>query len=125
MINIIETSNAPSAIGPYSQAIAIGNLIFTSGQLGIEPKTGIMVEGGVENETRQAIENLKTILESAGSCLNNVVKTTLFIEDMKDFATINSVYADFFKENKPARSCVQVAKLPKNALFEIEAIAVK
>jgi endoribonuclease L-PSP, putative len=125
MINIIETSNAPSAIGPYSQAIMLDNLIFTSGQLGIDLKTGNLVEGGVEIQTKQAIQNLSAILESAGSSLKYVLKTTLFIANMDDFAIINKIYAEYFTDHKPARSCIQAGRLPKDALFEIEAIAVK
>ena len=125
MINIIETSNAPSAIGPYSQAIMLDNLIFTSGQLGIDLKTGNLVEGGVEIQTKQAIQNLSAILESAGSSLKYVLKTTLFIANMDDFAIINKIYAEYFTDHKPARSCIQAGRLPKDALFEIEAIAIK
>jgi 2-iminobutanoate/2-iminopropanoate deaminase len=100
-----------------------GPFVFTSGQLGLNPKTNSMVEGGVESETRQALLNLKAVLEAANSCMNNVVKTTVFLRDMTDFAKMNAIYGEFFSENPPARSAVQVAALPKNAAVEIEAIA--
>jgi 2-iminobutanoate/2-iminopropanoate deaminase len=119
----VETTNGPQAIGPYSVGVLAGPFIFTSGQLGIVPETGTMIEGGVEAETRQALENLKVILDAGNSCLENVVKTTVFMRDMGDFAKMNAVYAEFFSENPPARSAVQVAALPKNAAVEIEAIA--
>ena len=122
---IVKTENAPAAIGPYSAGIITGNFVFTAGQIGLDPKTGLMVEGGVEAETRRSLTNLKGILEAAGSCLDNVVKTTVFLKDMGDFQKMNAVYAEFFKENPPARSAVQVAALPKNACVEIEAIALK
>jgi 2-iminobutanoate/2-iminopropanoate deaminase len=120
---IIKTDLAPAAIGPYSVAVTGGPFIFTAGQLGIDPKTGNLVEGGVEAETRQALQNLSTILEAANSCLDNVVKTTVFLRDINDFAKMNAVYAEFFIENPPARSAVQVAALPKNGAVEIEAIS--
>jgi 2-iminobutanoate/2-iminopropanoate deaminase len=121
---IIKTDNAPAAIGPYSAGVAAGTFIFTAGQIGLDPKSGQMVEGGVEAEARRALTNLKGILEAAGSSLGNVVKTTVFLKDMADFVKVNAVYAEFFTENPPARSAVQVAALPKNALVEIEAIAI-
>lgn len=120
---IIKTDLAPAAIGPYSVAVAGGPFIFTAGQLGINPKTGELVEGGVEAETRQALENLTAILEAANSCLENVVKTTVFLRDINDFAKMNAVYGGFFTQNPPARSAVQVAALPKNGAVEIEAIS--
>ena len=120
---IVHTEKAPKAIGPYSQAIRTENLVFTAGQVGLDPVTMEMVEGGVEAQTRQALTNLKHVLEIADSGLNFVVKTTVFLNDMRDFANMNSVYAEFFPENPPARSTVQVAALPKGALVEIECIA--
>lgn len=121
---IIKTDNAPAAIGPYSAGVAAGTFVFTAGQIGLDPKSGQMVEGGVEAEAKRALTNLKGILEAAGSSLGNVVKTTVFLKDMADFAKVNAVYAEFFTENPPARSAVQVAALPKNALVEVEAIAI-
>ncbi len=118
----IHTSNAPAAIGPYSQAIVTGNLIFTSGQIPLDPATGEVVTGAIEEQTKRICENLKALLESAGSGLKNVVKTTCFLADMSDFAAFNAVYATYFTE-KPARSCVAVKTLPKNVLAEIEVIA--
>jgi 2-iminobutanoate/2-iminopropanoate deaminase len=120
---IIKTDLAPAAIGPYSVGVAGGPFVFTAGQLGIDPKTGNLVEGGIEAETRQALKNLTTILEAANSCLDNVVKTTVFLKDINDFAKMNAVYGEFFTENPPARSAVQVAALPKNGAVEIEAIS--
>jgi 2-iminobutanoate/2-iminopropanoate deaminase len=120
---IIKTDNAPKAIGPYSPGIRTDGLIFTAGQVGIIPETGNIIEGGVEAETRQALKNIKNILEAGGSALDWVVKTTVFLRDMNDFSRMNSVYAEFFNENPPARSTVQVAALPKAAAVEIEAIA--
>ena len=119
---IIKSDLAPAAIGPYSVAVAGGPFVFTAGQLGIDPKTGSLVEGGVEAETRQALKNLSAILEASNSCLDNVVKTTVFLQDINDFAKMNAVYGEFFSENPPARSAVQVAALPKNGSVEIEAI---
>ena len=119
---VISTSEAPSAIGPYSQGIKAGNLIFTSGQLPIDPKTGELVNN-VEEATAQSLKNLKAILEAAGSSLDMIVKTVIFLRDMNDFAAVNKVYGTFFAENPPARSTVQVACLPKGAVLEIEAIA--
>lgn len=120
---IISTDKAPKAIGPYSQAIRTDNFVITAGQVGLDPVTMELVEGGIETQTRQVLTNLKHVLESADSGLNFVVKTTVFLQDMRDFANMNSVYAEFFPENPPARSTVQVAALPKNALVEIECIA--
>ncbi len=124
MTKIISTDKAPSAIGPYSQAVVAGNIVYTSGQIAIVPSTGNVVEGGVEEQTKQAIENLKAVLEEAGTSLNKVVKTTVFIKNMGDFAKINEVYSKYFTGNFPARSCVEVARLPKDVLIEIEAVAV-
>lgn len=120
---IIQSDQAPAAIGPYSIAVAGGPFVFTSGQLGIIPETNTLAAGGIESETRQALKNLSVVLESANSCLENVVKTTVFLSDMNDFPKVNTIYAEFFNENPPARSTVQVAALPKNAAVEIEAIA--
>jgi 2-iminobutanoate/2-iminopropanoate deaminase len=120
---IIKTDLAPAAIGPYSVGVTGGPFVFTAGQLGIDPKTGSLVEGGVEAETRQALQNLSAILEAANSCMENVVKTTVFLRDINDFAKMNAIYGEFFTENPPARSAVQVAALPKNGAVEIEAIS--
>ncbi|KLU64059.1 MULTISPECIES: Rid family detoxifying hydrolase [Desulfosporosinus] len=118
----LNTPNAPAAIGPYSQGIKAGNLIFTSGQLPINPQTGELV-ADIEGATKQSLDNVKAILESSGSSLNKVVKTVVFLRDMNDFAAMNAAYAAYFPENPPARSAVQVARLPKDAILEIEAIA--
>ena len=120
---IVSTSKAPKAIGPYSQAILTDELIFTAGQVGLIPETMEIIEGGVEAQTRQALTNLKYVLECADSGLKYVVKTTVFLQNMDDFAAMNGVYAEFFPENPPARSTVAVAALPKGALVEIECIA--
>ena len=120
---IVSTEKAPKAIGPYSQAICIENLVFTAGQVGMDPATMELVEGGVEAQTRQVLTNLGHVLESADSGLNFVIKTTVFLQSMGDFAAMNGVYAEFFPENPPARSTVQVAGLPKGALVEIECVA--
>jgi 2-iminobutanoate/2-iminopropanoate deaminase len=121
---IIHTNNAPNPIGPYSQAIKVGNLLFTAGQLGLDPQTNNLVNGGIEAETHQALINIKHILEEAGSSLNNVVKTTVYLRDMNDFPVMNKIYAEYFTKEFPARTTVQAAALPKNAAIEIEAIAV-
>ena len=123
MKKIISTTKAPSAIGPYSQAMQVGNLIYTSGQIPISPATGSFVEGGIKEQTRQSLLNVKAILEEAGLTMGNVVKTTVFMADMNDFADMNAVYAEFFAEPYPARSAVAVKTLPKGALVEIEVIA--
>ena len=123
MKKIISTTKAPSAIGPYSQAIQVGNLIYTSGQIPINPVTGSFVEGGIKEQTRQSLLNVKAILEEAGLTMGNVVKTTVFMADMNDFADMNAVYAEFFAEPYPARSAVAVKTLPKGALVEIEVVA--
>ena len=120
---IVSTEKAPKAIGPYSQAIRIENLVFTAGQVGFDPATMDFVEGGIEAQTRQVLTNLKQVLEAADSGLKFVVKTTVFLKDMNEFAAMNAVYAEFFPENPPARSTVAVASLPKGALVEIECIA--
>lgn len=123
-MEIIATTNAPQAIGPYSQAICSGNLIFTSGQIALQ-SDGSFLEGDVTVQTRQVLLNLSAVLEAGGSKLSNVIKTTIFLADMEDFQKVNSVYGEFFNEHKPARSTVAVKALPRNALVEIEAIAVK
>jgi 2-iminobutanoate/2-iminopropanoate deaminase len=120
---IIKTEKAPKAIGPYSAGVKTEQFIYTAGQLGIVPETGNIIDGGVESETRQSLTNIKNILEKGGSSLNWVVKTTVFLRDMNDFSLMNSIYAEFFLDDPPARSTVQVAALPKGAAVEIEAIA--
>ena len=121
---IISTNKAPSAIGPYSQGLAVtGTAIFVSGQIPIDPATGSVAGSGIETQARQSLTNLKAVLAAAGATLENVVKTTVFLADMNDFAAMNTVYAEFFTENFPARSAVQVARLPKDVKVEIEAIA--
>ena len=122
-MNAISTPNAPAAIGPYSQAIKVGELVFVSGQLPIDPATGAFAEGGIKELTRQSLTNMKAILEEAGTSMANVVKTTVFLADMNDFAAMNEVYAEFFAAPFPARSAVAVKTLPKGALVEIECIA--
>ena len=123
MKKVIRTTKAPSAIGLYSQAIQVGNIIYTSGQIPIDPATGSFVEGGIKEQTRQSLLNVKAILEEAGLTMGNVVKTTVFMADMNDFADMNAVYAEFFAEQYPARSAVAVKTLPKGALVEIEVVA--
>ena len=123
MKQAISTPQAPTAIGPYSQAIRVGNLLFTSGQIPIDPATGVFVEGGIKEQTRQSLSNIKAILEEAGISMRNVIKTTVFMADMNDFADMNAVYAEFFSEPYPARSAVAVKSLPKGALVEIELVA--
>ena len=120
---IVIAEKAPQAIGPYSAGVRAGEFVYTAGQLGIDPTSGAFVEGGIEAETRQALTNLKAVLEAAGTLLENVVKTTVFLRDMNDFTAMNGVYAEFFTANFPARSAVQVARLPKDAAVEIEAVA--
>ena len=120
---VIATKNAPGAIGPYSQAIKVNGFVFASGQLGLVPATGEFAEGGIEEQTRQSLTNVKSVLEAAGSGLEKVVKTTVFLKDIKDFAAMNKVYSEFFKTDCPARSAVQIAALPKDGLVEIEVIA--
>lgn len=122
---IISTSKAPGAIGPYSQGIDLGDLVFTSGQLPVDPESGDLVSGDVKKAAAQSLENVRAVLEEAGTNLGNVIKTTIFVKNMDDFAAVNEVYASYFTENHPARSTVQVAKLPMDALVEIEAIAIK
>ena len=120
---VISTPNAPAAIGPYSQAVRIGDLLYTSGQIPLDPATGTLVEGDIAVQARQSLNNVKAILEAAGADMSAVVKTTVFLKNMDDFAAMNEVYAQFFAEPYPARSAVQVAKLPKDVLVEIEAVA--
>lgn len=120
---IVHTDKAPKAIGPYSQAIRTDSLIFAAGQTGIDPATGDLIPGGVEEQTRQVLTNLQSVIEAAGSSFKFVVKTTVFLRDMNDFAKMNAIYAEYFGENPPARSTIAVAGLPKNGLVEIEAIA--
>lgn len=119
----IHTEKAPKAIGPYSQAIKVGNLVFASGQVPIVPATGEFVEGGIKEQTRQSLTNAKAILEEAGTSLSKVVKTTVYLSDMANFTAMNEVYAEFFTQPYPARSAVAVKTLPKNALVEVECIA--
>ena len=123
MKEIIQTEHAPQAIGPYSQAVKANGLIFASGQIPTDPKTGLFVVGGIEAQTEQVLKNLAAVLEASGSGLNRVVKTTVFLLDMQEFAAMNEVYAKFFKELPPARATVEAARLPRDARVEIEAIA--
>jgi len=120
---IIHSDKAPAAIGPYSQAVKSGGMLFTSGQIPLDPRSGRVVEGGIRDQTRQALENLREVLASGGASFDDVVKTTCFLNDMNDFAQFNEVYQEFFKNDPPARSCVAVDRLPKDVLVEIEAIA--
>ena len=122
-MNAIRPKKAPAAIGPYSQAIQVGNLIYTSGQLPIYPATGVFVDGGIKEQTRQSLTNVKAILEEAGLSMKSVVKTTVFMANMGDFGDMNGVYSEFFSEPYPARSAVAVKTLPKGALVEIEVVA--
>lgn len=121
--NVVHTDKAPKAIGPYSQAIRTDTMIYTAGQIGLDPLTGELVAATVEEQTRQVLTNLRNVLEAAGSSLEHVVKTTVFLKDMNDFSKMNPIYAEFFGENRPARSTVAVAGLPKGGLVEIEAVA--
>lgn len=121
---VIHTDHAPKAIGPYSQAIRVGELIYTAGQIPLSPETGAVVEGGIEVQTRQVLNNLARVLEAAGSDLSRVVKTTVFMQDLGEFAAMNTVYAEFFTAHPPARSTVQVAALPRGAKVEIECVAI-
>lgn len=121
---IISTKKAPSAIGPYSQGMIVGDLVFTSGQIPLNPESGELVTE-ISKATVQVMSNLSAVLEAAGSSLEKVIKTTIFLQDLNDFEKVNEIYGDYFRDNLPARSCVQVAKLPKGATIEIEAIAIK
>ena len=123
MKEIISTDKAPAAIGPYSQAVKVGDLLFTSGMIPIDPATNTLVEGGIEVQARRALENVKALLEASGTSMDKVVKTVVFIKNMDDFAKVNEIYSEYFTENFPARSCVEVARLPKDVLIEMEAIA--
>ncbi|MCR5624629.1 MAG: RidA family protein [Lachnospiraceae bacterium] len=125
MKNVISTDKAPAAIGPYSQAIEVNGMVFTSGVIPVDPATNELVQGDAKTQANQAILNLKNLLEAAGTSMKNVVKTVVFISDMNEFGNINEVYAEYFEEPFPARSCVQVARLPKDVAIEIEAIATK
>lgn len=125
MKKVISTQKAPAAIGPYSQAIEVNGMIFTSGVIPINPETNELVTGSIEVQAEQAIGNLAALLEAAGTSVDHVIKTTVFIKDMNDFGKVNEIYARYFTKDCPARSCVEVARLPKDVLIEIEAIAVK
>lgn len=120
---IISTEKAPGAVGPYSQAVRYGNLIYTAGQVALHPERGQMIEGDVKEQTHQVFANLKAILEAAGTGLENIIKTTVFIVDMDKFGDVNEVYGEYFKGDFPARSCIEISRLPMDALVEIEAIA--
>ncbi len=122
-MNAIHTEKAPAAIGPYSQAIEVNGLVYTSGQIPVDPATGEFAEGGIKEQTRQSLTNVKNILEQAGTGMDKVIKTTVFLNDMNDFAAMNEVYAEFFQQPYPARSAVAVGKLPKGPLVEIEVVA--
>jgi len=120
----ISTPKAPGAIGPYSQAVKVNNLVFVSGQIPLNPETGQVVQGDIKAQAGQALENIKAILKAAGSSLNDVVKTTVFMKNLKDFAAMNAVYQEYFQENPPARTTIEIVGLPRDAIIEIEAIAV-
>ena len=121
--SVISTKNAPAAIGPYSQAIKVGNFVFVSGQIPIIPATGEILRGDIKLQTKQVLENLKNILDAAGSCIDNVVKTTVFMKDLNDYTAINDVYKEFFSNKPPARAAIQAARLPRDVGVEIEAVA--
>ena len=121
----VHTDHAPKALGPYSQANVAGNMIFVSGQLGLDPATGNFVDGGVKEQTRKVLENLRAILDAAGASLDDVTACTVFLKDMNDFAAMNEVYATFFTAHPPSRAAIEVARLPKDGLVEISCIAVK
>lgn len=123
MATVIHTQHAPAAVGPYSQAIDCGEFVFCSGQIPLVPETGLMVEGGIEIQTRQVFSNIHAVLQATGLDFSNVIKTTVFLTDLNQFSTVNAIYAEYFPENPPARSCVEVSKLPKGALVECEVIA--
>lgn len=124
-MKVIQTQKAPAAVGPYSQAIEVNGLIFTSGQLPIIPKSGELINDDIKKATARSLENIKEILQEAGSSLDKVVKVNIFLKDMNDFSSVNEVYSKYFTTNKPARSCVEVSKLPKDGIIEIEAVAEK
>jgi len=121
---VVKAKDAPQAIGPYSAAVKTDTMVFTAGQLGVDPGSGEFSSGDIQSQTRQALENLRAVLLAAGSSLTNVIKTTVFLRDMDEFKAMNEVYAEFFKDEYPARSAVQVARLPKDAAVEIEAVAI-
>ena len=121
-MNVVYTDKAPAAIGPYSQAIILNGVLFTSGQIPVDPETGVIPEG-IEAQAEQVMKNMKNLLEAAGTSIDQVVKTSVFIKNMDDFATINGIYAKYFEKDCPARSCIQIAALPKGAIVEVEAIA--
>lgn len=123
MANVISTNNAPAAVGPYSQAMDCGDFVFCSGQIPLVPETGLLIEGGIEEQVHQVFANIKAVLNAAGLGFENVIKTTVFMTDLGQFATLNSIYAEYFSSNPPARSCVEVSALPKGALVECEVIA--
>jgi 2-iminobutanoate/2-iminopropanoate deaminase len=123
MRKIISTENAPKAIGPYSQAVQLGNLLFVSGQIAIDPKTGNIVEGDIEAQTRQVLSNVTAIIEAAGMTLDNVLKCSCFLKNMEDFARFNSIYEEYFAKSLPARETIEVARLPKDVLVEVSAIS--
>lgn len=125
MSTVIQTNQAPAAVGPYSQAIDCGSFVFCSGQIPLVPETGVLAEGGLEPQARQMFANIRAVLSAAGLDFSNVVKTTVFMADLAQFADFNAIYAEYFPGNPPARSCVQVAALPKGALVECEVIAVR
>ncbi len=125
MKKIISTDKAPAAIGPYSQAVEVNGLVFTSGVIPIIPSTGELAQGGIEKQAEQAISNLAALIEASGAKIENTIKTMVFIKNMEDFATVNEIYSRYFKSDCPARSCVEVARLPKDVLIEIEAIVAK
>ncbi len=125
MKNVIQTDKAPQAIGPYSQAIEVNGMVYTSGVVPIDPATGVVVEGDIKVQATRVFDSMKALLEAAGSSCEDVVKTTVFIKDMNDFAALNEIYATYFTGTFPARSCVEVARLPKDVLIEMEAIALK
>jgi len=124
MINTISTNKAPAAVGPYSQALEVNGFIFCSGQIGIDPKTNELVEG-IEKQTRQILKNLQEVISASGSDFNHILKTTIYLSDMANYALVNQIYGEYFKDHKPARATVEVSKLPKVALIEIDAIAIK
>lgn len=125
MVKTLHTDKAPAAVGPYSQATEVNGFIFTSGQIPLIPETGELVSDDIKKATARSLDNIKAILEEAGSSMEKVLKVNIYLDDVNDFAAVNEVYAEYFTEHKPARSCVEVANLPKKALIEIEAIAVK